>query len=221
MTVREENSEALDRFRRAWRDRVGDAPFEGADSGSRGELVQRVALLDRGRRRREGREVVIAAGASGIGVAALWATEPWLRAWTLILCATGVLIAVWRYKAMVGRRSRVHTDSVAAFCRAELSRIDTEIRLQRSLFWWYLAPLLIGTNLFVALVSRAAAAEMAVFVPISLIAAVVIALATRRSLRRALLPRRAELLRCLAELETDGDARVTSPQRAPAEGTGE
>ncbi len=114
-------------------------------------ILQSVTLLDRRQRRRDVREVAIAVGATGTLVATfVWATEPWLRAWILILSATAALIVVLRSIALFRRRNRSTVGSLAMFCRTELSRLDTESRLQRTLAWWYLAPILVGTNLCVA-----------------------------------------------------------------------
>jgi len=92
-----------------------------------------VTLLDRRQIRRDVREVAIAVGATvALAATFVWATEPWLRAWILILSATAALIAVWRSFALFRRRNRSTAGSLATFCRTELSRLDTEIRLQRT-----------------------------------------------------------------------------------------
>jgi hypothetical protein len=200
-------TDELDRFRTAWGHRPVDAPFEPAKEEPMEAIVQNVTLLDRRQLRRDVREIAIAAGATGVLASTLmWATEPWFRAWILILSASAALIAVWRYIALFRRRNRPTADSLSTFCRSELSRLDTEIRLQRTLAWWYLAPILIGTNLYVFLSSEGSATAMMVVFPITAAVVVGIALATRRSLRRELLSLREELTHCLDELEADGGA---------------
>ena len=166
-----------------------------------------MTLLDRPQIRRDVREDAIAVGATvALAATFVWAPEPWLRAWILILSATAALIAVWRSLALFRRRNRSTAGSLATFCRIELSRLDTEIRLQRTLVWWYLAPILVGTNLYVAVSTGASGSAMRVFFPFSAVIVAAIALATRWSLRRELLPLRAELKHCLAELESDDGA---------------
>jgi len=198
-------TDELDRFRTAWGHRGIEAPLEPAKEEPTEGTVQNVMLLDRRQLRRDVREIAVAAGASGaIAATLVWATEPWFRVWIFILSATAVLIAVWRYIVLFRRRSRSTAHDLASFCRAEISRLDTEIRLQRTLAWWYLAPILVGTNIYAGVFSQVSASVMAVFLPISTVVVAVIAWATRRSLRRELMPLRAELVHCLAELEPEG-----------------
>jgi hypothetical protein len=200
-------ADELDRFRAAWGLRPVDGPFERAKEDAMEEIVQNVKLLDRRKLRRDVREILIAAGASGAIAAALgWVTEPWFRAWIVTLSVSAALIAIWRCVALLRRRSRSASESLAEFCRAELSKLETQIRLLRTLAWWYLAPILVGTNLYVVATSEAPASTMAVVFPITVLVVSAIYWLNRRSLRRELLPLRAELERCLAGLEADGGA---------------
>ena len=148
------------------------------------------------------RELALGAAAAGLMAAMVpWAREPWLQSWIAILAAAAALFAVWRYRVLFRRRGGANAESLAAFCRAEISRLETEIRLQRTLAWWYLLPIFLGTNLYVLLASRGSFGVPAFFAPLSLALVVGIGIATRRSLRRELHPRRQELVHCLAELE--------------------
>lgn len=40
-------------------------------------------------------------------------------------------------------------DSVRDFCKKEIGRMDGQIRLLKSVLWWYISPILLGVNLIV------------------------------------------------------------------------
>ena len=81
-----------------------------------------------------------------------------------------------------------------------------QIRLMRSLPWWYLAPILVGTNLAVFLTTRRPVAVMAIVLPLTIIVVAAVFWLNRRTLRQEMLPLRAELDRCLAGLTDEADS---------------
>ena len=171
------------------------------------EIVRSVRDLDRRRLRRDLREIVIAAVAGGGGVIAgglVWSVEPWAGVGVFLEGALAVAVAAWLALALLRRRDRSAGASLAEFCRDERRSLETQIRLMRSLPWWYLAPILVGTNLGVYLTSQRPAAVMAIVFPLTVIVVAAAYWLTRRELRKELLPLRAELDRCLAGLEETG-----------------
>ena len=171
------------------------------------EIVRSVKERDRRRLRRDLREIVIAAVAGGGGVFAgvlVWRVEPWAGVAVFFEGALAVGVAVWLAVALLRRRDRAAGESLAEFCRDERRSLETQIRLMRSLPWWYLAPILVGTNLFVAATSESPGAPLALVFPITVLVVGSAYWLSRRSLRRDLLPLRAELDRCLAGLEEQG-----------------
>lgn len=171
------------------------------------EIVRSVKALDRRRLRSDVREIVIAALAGGGGVFAavlVWRVEPWAGVAVFLEAALAVAVAVWLAVAFLRRRDRAAGESLAEFCRDERRSLETRILLTRSLPWWFLAPVLLGTNLFVAATSESPAAPLALVSPISVLALGAAFWLSRRSLRRDLLPLRSELDRCLAGLEERG-----------------
>ena len=202
-------TDELDRFRSAWGSRPAAGSLEPAQEDAMEEIVRSVKGLDRRRLRRDLREIVIAAVAGGGGVFAaplVWMVEPWAGVAVFFEGAAVVAVAVWLAVGLLRRRDRASGESLAEFCRAERRSLETQIRLMRSLPWWYLAPILVGTNLFVAATSKSPAAPLALVFPITVVVVVAVYWFSRRSLRKDLLPRRAELDRCLAGLEENGGA---------------
>jgi hypothetical protein len=202
-------TDELDRFRAAWGARPLTRPLEPGQEDAMREIVHSVRELDRRRLRRDLREIVIAAVAGGSGVGAavfVWRVEPWAGIAVLFEGALTVAIAVWLAVALLRRRDRSAGASLSEFCRDERRSLETQIRLMRSLPWWYLAPILVGTNLFVGATSERPASVLAIVFPITVLVVAWTYWVSRRSLRRELLPRRAELDRCLAGLEENGGA---------------
>jgi len=202
-------TDELDRFRAAWGARPLDATLEPGPEDAMEEILHSVKEMDRRRLRRDLREIVIAAVAGGGGVVAgllVWRLEPWAGVAVFLEGALAVAVAAWLAAALLRRRERAAGASLAEFCRDERRSLETQIRLMRSLPWWYLAPILVGTNLFVAATSKSPAAPLALVFPISVIVVVAVYWFSRRSLRKDLLPLLAELDRCLAGLEDNGGA---------------
>lgn len=200
-------TDELDRFRSAWVSRRPPGPLERAPEDAMEEIVRNVRSLDRRRLRRDLREIVIAAVAGGGGVFAaplVWAVEPWAAVAVFLEGVAVVAVAVWLAVALLRRRDRASGESLTEFCRDERRSLETQIRLMRSLPWWCLAPILVGTNLFVAATSRSPAAPLALVFPLTVVVVVAVYWFSRRSLRKDLLPLRAELDRCLAGLEENG-----------------
>ena len=197
-------TDELDRFRAAWGTRPPARSPEPAPENAVQEIVRSVRELDLRRLRRDLREIVIAAVAGGGGLfaaALVWKVEPWAGFGVLLESALAVAVAAWLAVALSRRRGRAAAGTLAEFCRDERRRLETQIRLTRTLPWWLLAPILVGTILMVAATSDSPADPLAFVIPIN---AVVLGAAwwlSRRSLRRDLLPLHAELDRCLAGLE--------------------
>lgn len=200
-------TDELDRFRAAWGARPLTRPLEPRQEDAMQEIVRSVKELDRRRLRRDLREIVIAAAAGGGGVFSaglVWRVEPWAGVAVFFEGALVVAVAVWLAVALLRRRDRAAGASLAEFCRDERRSLETQIRLMRSLPWWYLAPILVGTNLFVAATSERPATVLAIVFPITVLVVAFAYWLSRRSLARDLLPARAELDRCLAGLEETG-----------------
>ena len=85
--------------------------------------------------------------------------------------------------------------------RRELERTRTQIRLLRSVGWWYLAPTILGSVLFVA-GGSAETVYKALYAVVAAAVAVFLYRANRRIATHDLEPHAAELEQLLAEFET-------------------
>lgn len=198
-------TDEMDRFKAAWRTRS----VTGADNRPKEEIMveikQRVEKLDRTVFWRDARETLAAVCVSGFfAVTLLWITNPMSRvgAWVLIL--SGVAITATLHITRLRRRHIAAGEGLETFCRLELEKVDAQIRLLRGVTWWYVAPVLVGVNLFYFGLSRAPMSG-AVYLALSLVIGAGIIWLNQRAVRRELQPLRDELQGCLDGLYADPD----------------
>lgn len=67
----------------------------------------------------------------------------------VVLLLTGILIAVKLFAARRSKRAFGHPASVREFLSGELDQVDRQIRLLKTVLWWYLLPLFCGIFLVV------------------------------------------------------------------------
>ena len=103
-----------------------------------------------------------------------------------------------------GRHKSQAQLSLAEYFRAERERVQAQISLLRSVPLWYLGPILLGANLFVA-GFKGFFPEAFGFLVVSLLLSVLIYWLNLRAVRRHLLPMRRELDSLIGELEPNGD----------------
>ena len=157
--------------------------------------------LDRQIRRRDWREV-IAGIIGGVVIAPGAVHGPVLARVGAWIVLAGLVLVMWRlYRArrIGGPGGDDPSLSVADALRAEAQRLDVQIELLESVFWWYVAPLSVGVVLLTVGVRGTSWFTLAYAVVVALVAWGVVAL-NLRVVRRHLRPRRAELNALLAEL---------------------
>ena len=123
------------------------------------------------------------------------------RAGALIILGSLVLIAVRLRRA---RRNAGATDAtlpVMAALRAERERVDAQIVLLETVAWWYMAPLAVGSVTMVAGFAGMSSLTVGYAVVMAFVSWGVVAL-NARSVRRVLRPKRHELTKLLAQLES-------------------
>ena len=113
-------------------------------------------------------------------------------------------LALVAYRLWRARQSFTANDfdpalPVVAALEAELKQLDAQIQLLESVAWWYVAPLVGGSIILVAGGRRGVPFTVGYALLSALLAGGIIAL-NRRAARGALRPRRAEIVRLLAEL---------------------
>lgn len=113
-------------------------------------LFEKLDRLDRDVRRRDVREYVAACVVMAFfGWQAAVATEPLARLGALIVVFGSMFIIVWsrRSAAAPSRQAFTADLPIVQFCARELDRIESQVRLLKSVWWWYLGPTITGVLL--------------------------------------------------------------------------
>ena len=164
-------------------------------------LRAKMAKLRRTAANRDLRETVAAVLVAVIfGWMALWVDRPLARIGAIIIAAGAVFIIVW-LRAIGGRNIEPDADlPVREFATRELRYLDRQLALLRSTGWWYVAPNLIGLELFF-LGSGHSDVFTAVLMVGAFLLGVVVYWLNQVAAREAILPLRNEVAGLLRELE--------------------
>jgi uncharacterized membrane protein len=199
----------LDEVRAAWH-AYDDDVFALDDDDILSLVKSRAARFERQIRRRDWRELTASiVGAVLIGPIAIHAG--WLtRAGVVVVLAGLVLIAVKLNRASrVG--ARVRTDApVNAVLRAEQSRVDAQIRLLGTVFWWYVLPIAVGSMMIVGGTRGVSWFTAGCALAIALLSWGVVWL-NARAVRRTLRPIHDELTELLAQIESPNGSAGRTP----------
>ncbi len=181
----------------------GDGPRGGArsDDALLAMVQDRSEEMDRQIRRRDRRETIAAAVVALLVLPALVGPS-WLSRVGAAIMIVGCVVTVLRLAR--ARRGRDEAERVAVpvarMLRARLERVDAQVRLLRSVVWWYIAPFAVGPVLIVA-GSEGLRWPTFVYGTVVAVLAVVIYVLNQRAVRQDLLPEREELARMLREVE--------------------
>jgi hypothetical protein len=166
-----------------------------------GMLAARLEEIHRTLRRRDRREIGAAiVGIIGFGAWFWTVPEVVSRIGAAIVVAGSILIIVklaWARSG--GHEQRPHLQ-MCEFCASERDRINAQIRLLQSAFWWYLLPNLLGANLFVFGFTGFNVAGIG-FLAATLLIGLVLYRLNVRAARERLAPVKDELDLLLAEIE--------------------
>lgn len=137
----------LDRLKGAWQSQEtgGRAPQGGSDPLK--PVMERLDALDRDVQRRDFREYLAACfSIAFFGWQAAIANDPWVRAGALIVVFGSMFIILWSRRATLpARRQRFTSDlPMVQFCARELERVNAQVRLLESVWWWYVTPTIVG-----------------------------------------------------------------------------
>jgi len=158
-----------------------------AGGASLDELIPRLRRLRRGLFWRDAREIVAAVVLFPIFAWLLWIgqlrREPLVPRIGLALVLAGLLLIVavlfW------ARRPRASAgSSVGEHLRTELTHIDRQIFIAQHVAWWYVAPIFVGVNLFIAGVRGATSMFVITYAIVTLAFSVLIVWLNRRGARR-------------------------------------
>ena len=110
-------------------------------------LFDKVDALERNVRRRDMSEYAAACFVMAFfGWRAAVTTEPLVRIGAVIVVLGSIFIILWsRRAATPSFRRGINSDRpVAEFCARELSRVEAQLRLLRTVAWWYVEPTIVG-----------------------------------------------------------------------------
>jgi len=198
--------EEMDRFKTAWQRGAAEPSPDARGPATIAALKQRLERLHRAVRRRDRLETGCAAAGIVLFACLLAAFHGTLARLGCAVVVGGLILIIVKLRRArrfdVARRPDL---AVRDFCLAELANVDVQIALLRSVAWWYLGPLILGVNLFVAGLAGPGAISFA-YLAVSLLAAVHIYRLNARAVVQHLNPIRNQLAGILEQLATAEDA---------------
>lgn len=194
----------LEEYRDAWQGPGTDPEADLDEEELLAEVKERSEAFDRTIRRRDWLEIAAAAlVVIAFGYEAL-TSEAWLARIGAAVVVAGSVLVVWRLRsARRDGRDELAGRPVAERLRAELEKVDAQIRLLESVLWWYVGPLAAGCLLFVVGIGDGHLGTL-ISVAVILAVSVLVWWLNRRAVRRSLRPRRRELARMLDRIEANG-----------------
>jgi hypothetical protein len=135
----------LDDFKSSWRERHDELGRNRLNVAS-DDIVARTATLERAIVRRDFVEAAAAVVVVAIAAAFLWFVKmPKVVALGIVIIMLGAIEVVAVMFWTRHRDARPNLDApLVEFCSAELQRVERQIRLLKSVTWWYSAPPMIG-----------------------------------------------------------------------------
>jgi len=180
-------------LKRLWRDQPLALPPDLTETTQLGALRKKMKWFDRAIRLRDLRET-----AAGLVVIAIFGYYffQFPSALARLGCVMTILAALftdfWALWNKRKSRREIPDASVMDSLRVELRKVDTQIRLLRSVFWWYILPLLGGAGVFYFGINRNAT-ERTVTVILYLLVGWFIHWLNQLAVRRKLMPLKNEL----------------------------
>ena len=182
-----------DELKRLWREQPLALPAELSGTAPLAELRKRMKRFDRTIWWRDLREVAACLVVIAVfGIYFIWIPTALARVGCVLTILSAIFIA-WRLlgsKRQAGRETP--GASIMDSLRVELSKVETQIRLLRSVWWWYVLPILTGAEVFYFGVNRDATART-VSVISSLLLGWFIDWLNQRAVRRKLVPLKIQL----------------------------
>ena len=195
----------LEELKTVWQERRVEAPALTKEE-LMSNVMQRLERLRRDLMRRDVHESAAAIVVGAIfAVAAYFVRAPLARAGALVLVGASLMVitVLAALRLRHGREETAPDTSLAEFCRRELAHVDAQIRWTRRVAWWYIAPLLIGVNMFFWGTSHSTTAG-AVDPIATLALSAAIYWLNQRAVQREFLPLRRDLEQSLADLLANG-----------------
>ena len=187
-------------FKRAWQARPEGAPAR--DECVADDVRRRLGALHAQLRRRDLIETAVAIVAAVVFARMLWTLHGIQAKSGSALLVAGALSTVARVYAAKRRQPPPRDVPLAEFCRLELAAVNAQITLLRSVLWWYIGPVILGTNLVVVGLTGSASIRFG-YAAVTLALGAWIYGLNERAVRDGLLPLRRRLERSVHELRED------------------
>ncbi len=190
----------LDDLKTAWQRPGEDAVDDGADRETAATIRARLLRIRRTVVFRDAAETLVALLVIFIFGRLFWIVRaPAARIGIALIIAGSILIITRLTLARGWNRRPKPPLNVKEFFLAESERIDAQIHLLQSVPWWYLGPVLLGTNLFAFGVSGPGAVSL-IFLVSTVVLGWFLYRLNLRAVRERLVPVKNELARLLEEL---------------------
>ena len=198
--------EEMDRFKMAWQ-RQPIEPSLDAPGGAVGASVrQRLEAFHRAIRLRDAIETGCAVGGIILfGYLFVTLHGVLVKLGAAVIIAGLALIVVTLRRARLTGLARRTDAAVRDFCVAGAANVDAQIRLLRSVGWWYLGPVISGVNLFFFGMRGPTLDTLGYFAGTLLLAVFIYRLNVRAVTRR-LEPMRSQLLAILEQMPKTEEA---------------
>ena len=126
-----------------------------------------------------------------------------------IVVASAVFIIYKLHRTRLVQKPTPLDASVRQFCKTEMERLDRQIRLGRSVLWWYIIPPLVGVNLlFSGVAGFGTAAE--VYLIVTVLFGWGVYLLNQHAVSKSLVPARDELSDLFDEMSGKKRAKENS-----------
>lgn len=193
----------IDELKSRWQ---ADAPNGVLPERTESEMLDYVKQRQRRFRRqllfRDGLETLAAVVV--FGLFAMWfPAVGWFARSGLLLVMASCVFIVWRLHATRRRRGGAADECpVTEVLRTEIERTGDQIRLLKTVLWWYFSPIAVGAMLVVAGIRGMSSFTLWYALGVVMLGAGIHYL-NQLSVRRELEPRRRELESMLAAMESD------------------
>lgn len=137
----------IDALKDAWQAHDVALDHAARQGGDMKMLFEKIDALERNVRRRDIWEYVAACFVMAFfGWRAAVMPDPLVRLGAIIVVLGSMFIIVWSRRVVAPKRHRPVDSNlpIAEFCARELERVEAQLRLLRTVAWWYVAPTITG-----------------------------------------------------------------------------
>jgi len=191
----------LDRLKKTWQNRPMDAFPERPVDEWAFSIKARLKKLNRLVFWRDIREIGLSLVLILFFGKLIWTARSTMSRVGAAVIVAGLILVIAKMRGARKKMRKCGSDAnLIEFFSAERDGLDAQIRLLRSVLWWYIGPLILGVNLFF-FGARGLSLASLVYLIATLILAVFIYRLNLMAVQKKILPLREELNRLLYDLE--------------------